>query len=103
MPKSMVWPFVERFGGFVFADDYDRWKTCFKWKVSARKAVRFLEAIQPHVMSARKRLAISLAVEFQKHQHHFGNGEPAPVIYRKRQGELWRAMRRLNRRGKATE
>lgn len=108
---SLVEPFLQTFGGHVAVDTNDRWKTCFKWKTTSRKAVRFLEYIEPYVRSARKRRCIKLAVQFQANQRR-GAGRSNQFIkrpsvfppgYRAKQEKLWKQMRELNLRGKASQ
>lgn len=102
---SLVEPFLQEFGGHIGVDTHDRWKTCFKWKASARKAAKFLSFVEPYVRDPRRREIIALALRFQAHQHHKFPGQTgeASLEYRAEQERFWLQMRELNRRGKASQ
>lgn len=106
---ELVEPFLD-FGGYVHTDTYDRWKPCFKWNISARKAATFLKFVQPYIRSLRKRELIEIALKFQAHQKPGGDGkrtnrgpQRSSEAYRAYQEEAWNQMRELNRRGKEVD
>ena len=69
-------------------------KELFAWRASARQASGFLREIEAYCVSARRRAAIALAIEFQNQKRN--TGCRPPIIYLEAQEAFDLEMRHLN-------
>ena len=75
-------------------------KPGWRWIVSSKQAVPFLEDIQPFIHRSRVRKKICLALSFQKQKKRPTLTQRAR--YRKRQASFYMKLRGLNHRGSVT-
>lgn len=73
----------------------ERRKNVYSWRATAREAAAFLRAIQPYLITERRRDGAALAIAFQDQKRNHGRFYPSD--YLELQEQFYVAMRMLNR------
>jgi hypothetical protein len=99
--KALLEWIAETFGGTVQVvkrrkEQSPKWKQCFVWTATHRRAADILELIRPYLIAKREQA--DLFLEFIKTAKHYGpNGVPLEIAEQRER--MYKQMVQLNRRG----
>jgi hypothetical protein len=97
--RQMLEHLQDRWGGRIGAVAVTgNRKPAYRWGLSARQAVPFLEDIWPYIVTDRIRAKVELALEFQRQKHKPTAAERDAYV--ERQNSYYLRMKALNVRGK---
>ena len=102
--KDALELFERRFGGKIRVWHRNpKWKDIWIWNIYAKKALNFLETIEPYLKTKRKQELARLGIEFQKHKVLGGfkgaHKKGHPREYYEFEDKFLIRVRELNKRG----
>lgn len=74
-------------------------KRVYTWKISARKALKAIEMLQPYLRTKRKKQLASFCIKFQRHKKHGGLKTANTDKYHKYDSKIYNKVKILNRKG----